>query len=114
MIIDDLALIFLLPSSLHYMELIRQSIFDRKYDRASGTVRLVDFIDNEYLPWAGENKRSYKDDEQRAVRIKEFFGKRLIRDVAQPLLVEKFKSKRRKSKQPGRRGEAPELAGSLR
>jgi hypothetical protein len=32
------------------------------------------------------------DDEQRAVRIKEFFGNRLIRDVAQPLLVEKFKS----------------------
>jgi integrase len=76
---------------------IRQSIFDRKYNRASGTVRFVDFIDNEYLPWAKENKRSYRDDEQRAVRIKEFFGNRLIRDIAQPLLVEKFKSKLRKS-----------------
>jgi hypothetical protein len=76
---------------------IRQSIFDRKYSKASGTVRFVDFIDNEYLPWARENKRSYRDDEQRAVRIKEFFGNRLIRDIAQPLLVEKFKSKLRKS-----------------
>ena len=76
---------------------IKQSIFDRKYNKASGTVRFVDFIDNEYLPWARENKRSYRDDEQRAVRVKEFFGNRLIRDIAQPLLVEKFKSNLRKS-----------------
>ena len=33
----------------------------------------------------------------RAVRVKEFFGNRLIRDIAQPLLVEKFKSNLRKS-----------------
>jgi integrase len=76
---------------------MRQAIFDRKYNKASGTVRLLDFIDKEYLPWARENKRSFSDDEQRAVRIKEFFGNRLIRDVAQPLMVEKFKSALRKS-----------------
>jgi integrase len=75
---------------------IRQAIFDRKYNRASAVTRFSDFVDSVFVPWARENKRSYKDDEQRAAKLKEFFGHRAIRDIT-PMLIEKFKSELRKS-----------------
>lgn len=76
---------------------IRQSIFDRKYNKAATATLLSDFIDKVFLPWARDNKRSYSDDKQRAEWIKEFFGpKRAIRDIT-PILIEKFKSELRKS-----------------
>jgi Phage integrase SAM-like domain len=43
-----------------------------------------------------ENKRSWEDDEQRVVKLKEFFDQRAIRDIT-PMLIEKFKSELRKS-----------------
>jgi len=75
---------------------IRQAIFDRKYNRASAVTRFSDFVDSVFVPWARENKRSHKDDEQRAAKLKEFFGHRAIRDIT-PMLIEKFKSELRKS-----------------
>ncbi|HST51979.1 MAG TPA: tyrosine-type recombinase/integrase [Pyrinomonadaceae bacterium] len=75
---------------------IRQAIFDKKYNRASAVTRFADFVDNVYIPWTRENNRSYKDDGQRAARLKEFFGHRAIRDIT-PMLIEKFKSELRKS-----------------
>jgi integrase len=75
---------------------IRQAIFDRKYNKASGVTRFTDFFDNVYIPWAKENKRSWKDDEQRGVRLKGFFKDMLLRDIT-PLFIEKFKSALRKS-----------------
>lgn len=75
---------------------IRQDIFDRKYNKASASARFSDFADKVFLPWARENKRSYRDDEQRSVRLKEFFGQKVLRDIT-PMLIEKFKSELRKS-----------------
>jgi Phage integrase SAM-like domain len=75
---------------------IRQDIFDRKYNKASASARFSDLVDKVFLPWARENKRSYKDDEQRAVKLKEFFGQKVVRDIT-PMLIEKFKSELRKS-----------------
>lgn len=75
---------------------IRQAIFDRKYNKASAVTRFSDFVNNVFLPWTRENNRSYKDDEQRAVKLKEFFGLRSLRDIT-PMLIEKFKSELRKS-----------------
>jgi hypothetical protein len=75
---------------------IQQAIFDRKYNRASAVTRFSDFVDGVFLTWARENKRSWKDDEQRAEKLKEFFDQRAIRDIT-PLLIEKFTSELRKS-----------------
>jgi integrase len=75
---------------------IRQAIFDRKYNKAASVMRFSDFVDNVFLPWSRENKRSYKDDEQRAVKLREFFGHRIIGDIT-PMIIEKFKSELRKS-----------------
>jgi integrase len=76
---------------------IKQSIFDRKYNKASAVTLLSDFIDKVFVPWSKENKRSHSDDRQRAEKAKEFFGpKRAIRDIT-PLLIEKYKSQLRKT-----------------
>jgi integrase len=75
---------------------IKQAIFDRKYNRASAVTRFSEFVDGVFLPWARENKRSWKDDGQRVGKLKEFFGQRAIRDIT-PMLIEKFKSELRKS-----------------
>jgi integrase len=75
---------------------IQQAIFDRKYNRASAVTRFSDFVDGVFLSWARENKRSWKDDEQRAEKLKELFGRRAIRDIT-PMLIERFKSELRKS-----------------
>jgi integrase len=86
---------------------IRQSIFDRKYNKAATATLLSEFIDKVFLPWARDNKRSYSDDKQRAERIKEFFGpKRAIRDIT-PMLIEKFKSELRKSESKFKRPFSP-------
>jgi integrase len=74
---------------------IRQAIFDRKYNKASAVTRFSDFFDNVFLPWAKENKRSWKDDEQRGVLLKEFFKDSPIRDIT-PIRVEAYKSALRK------------------
>jgi integrase len=54
-----------------------------------------------FIPYATE-KRSFKDDEQRAGVVKEFFKGRQVRDVT-PMLIEKFKSDLRKRRTKFRR-----------
>jgi integrase len=73
---------------------MRQAIYDRRFNRASGTTRLSDFVDKVFIPYAAE-KRSFKDDQQRAGGVKEFFRGRQVRDVT-PMLIEKFESDLRK------------------
>jgi integrase len=74
---------------------MRQAIYDRRFNRASGTTLLSDFIDKVFLPYAKDNKRSHRDDEQRAGVVKQFFKGRAVRDIT-PMLIEKFKSDLRK------------------
>ena len=75
---------------------IRQEIFDRKYNKASAVTRFSSFFDNVFMPWAKENKRSWKDDEQRGVLLKEFFKDSPIRDII-PIRIEAYKSVLRKT-----------------
>ncbi|HKS26727.1 MAG TPA: tyrosine-type recombinase/integrase [Pyrinomonadaceae bacterium] len=85
---------------------IRQAIFDRKYNKASAVTRFSDFFDNVFLPWAKENKRSWKDDEQRGVLLKEFFKDSPIRDIT-PIRIEAYKSALRKTDSKYKRPFAP-------
>lgn len=85
---------------------IRQAIFDRKYNKASAVTRFTDFFDGVYMPWAKENKRSWKDDEYSGIRLKAFFKNILLRDIT-PLLIEKFKSELRRSDSKYKRKFAP-------
>src|SRR4030095_15018759 len=73
---------------------IRQEIFEGRFGNQETGKRLVtDFIDSEYLPWAKNNKRSWREDEYKLPVIKSFFSGKIFCDVS-PLLIEKFKSER--------------------
>ncbi len=47
-------------------------------------------MDEIYLPWARNNKKSFAHDESRVKALKDFFGKLELRDIP-PLMIEKFK-----------------------
>ncbi|OLE50894.1 MAG: hypothetical protein AUG51_25675 [Acidobacteria bacterium 13_1_20CM_3_53_8] len=85
---------------------IKQAIFDRKYNKATAVTRLSDFVDDVFLKWAKESKRSWKDDEERARPIKEFFKGRAVRDIT-PILIEKFKFERLKTPTRYKRERSP-------
>ena len=45
---------------------IKLSVFEGRYGKQAGDKGLVEFIDDVYLPWARQNKRSWKHDNFRA------------------------------------------------
>jgi integrase len=76
---------------------IRNEIFEGRFGARQTTKTLREFVEETFLPWAKENKRSWRNDVSRAKPILAFFGKRRLVDIS-PFLVEKYKSERGKSK----------------
>lgn len=78
---------------------IRDQIFAGNYKKAqSGKTRNVkEFVEEVYLPWAKDSKRSWRNDQSRAKAIVAHFGKRKFSEIT-PFDVEKFKLARSKSK----------------
>lgn len=74
----------------------RDSIFEGKYDRRSSSTTFQDFVESAFLPWAKDNKRSWRNDLSRAKPLIAFFGKRRLIDVTR-FLIEQFKKQRRDS-----------------
>jgi hypothetical protein len=68
-----------------------EEIYEGKYD--PGKKLFSEFVDEIFLPWSTANKRSYREDEQRSVTLKGFFGERHLRDI-KPMMIEKFKRER--------------------
>ena len=58
---------------------IREEIYPGKYDRAAKTRGFSDFVETVYVPWAKGNKLSWRHDECRAERLKQFFRRRPLR-----------------------------------
>jgi integrase len=85
----------------------KKAVFEGRYGRPTGEIGFAEFVGNpdaeneqfvegSYLAWAKESKRSWRHDVFRArVLLKHFRGKTLAQ--VSPLLIEKFKSERRKS-----------------
>src|SRR6266550_2296193 len=46
-----------------------------------------------FLLWSKANKRSHREDEQRSVTLKDFFGEKHLRDI-KPMMIENFKRER--------------------
>ncbi|HEX8139451.1 MAG TPA: tyrosine-type recombinase/integrase [Pyrinomonadaceae bacterium] len=69
---------------------IRESIYDGKYNKLTKTSRFSDFVDNIYLPLT-KKKASWRNDESRAKRLKQFFGVIQIRDIT-PVLIRRLKN----------------------
>ncbi len=75
---------------------IRQDVYEGRYGKPMGDQDLMEFVEKVYLPWARQNKRSWKHDEFRTRTISESFNGKTFAEVS-PLLVEKFKKQRRES-----------------
>jgi integrase len=69
----------------------REAIYERRYD--PGKKIFSEFVDETFLPWSMANKRSHREDEQRSVTLKDFFGEKHLRDI-KPMMIEKFKRER--------------------
>lgn len=73
---------------------IKQQIFEGKFGKVeAGTMKLTNFIEDIYMPWAKSNKRSWRNDHYNSIILKQFFGNKELREI-QPLEIEKFKTKR--------------------
>jgi integrase len=70
---------------------IREGIYERRY--IPGKKLFSEFVDETFLPWSKANKRSHREDEQRSVTLKDFFGEKHLRDI-KPMMIEKFKRER--------------------
>jgi integrase len=70
---------------------IREEIYDGRYNRAAKTKGFSDFVDSVYMPWAKKNKATWRHDECRSVTLKQFFGKRPLREIT-PMMVRRLKS----------------------
>lgn len=76
----------------------KKEVFEGRYGRPTGEQDLIKFVDEVFMPWSKENKRSWYDDELFANVIREskhFKGKTFAQ--ISPLLIEKFKKERRES-----------------
>src|SRR5215203_1144349 len=70
---------------------IREEIYDGRYNRAAKTKSFSDFVDSVYVPWAKQSKATWRHDECRCVTLKQFFGKKPLRDITS-MMVRRLKS----------------------
>ncbi|HSP62230.1 MAG TPA: site-specific integrase [Pyrinomonadaceae bacterium] len=69
----------------------REEIYEGKYNPVKKL--FSEFVDETFLPWSTANKRSHREDDQRSVTLKAFFGEKHLRDI-KPMMIEKFKRER--------------------
>lgn len=69
----------------------REEIYEGKYNPVKKL--FSEFVDEIFLPWSTANKRSYREDDQRSVTLKGFFGEKQLRDI-KPMMIERFKRER--------------------
>jgi len=72
----------------------RDEIFEGKYGKKTNETIFREFVEKTYLPWARENKRSWRNDVSRAKPLIAFFGKRRLSEVPR-FLIEQYKKERR-------------------
>jgi len=75
---------------------IRDEIFEGRYGNAQSNKTLKEFVEEAYMPWAKENKRSWRSDQSRLKPILAYFGSKKMLDI-NPFLVEKYKVTRSKA-----------------
>src|SRR5260370_17674723 len=85
---------------------IKRAIFDEKYNPAAGNRDFNEIVDEVFLPWAKASKKTWEDDEERAVPIKDFFKGKRLRDVS-PMLIEQYKQIRLKTDTLHKRKRSP-------
>lgn len=73
---------------------VLNEIHEGTYGRPTGSAVFIDFFEKVYLPWSEENKRS-KGDKYYLDVFRRFFKRKTFAEIS-PMLIEKFKSERRR------------------
>jgi integrase len=71
-----------------------QEIHEGVYGKPKGSAIFIEFAEKIYLPWSKENKRS-TNDQYHIKTFKAFFKRKTFAEIS-PMLIESFKSERRK------------------
>jgi integrase len=58
------------------------------YGKPQGKIKMKEFVEKHYQPWAREHKRSWKNDESRVKPILEFFKNRMLCEITSGQVVE--------------------------
>ena len=72
---------------------IRLDIYEGRFGKETGNTRMVDFMNQVYLPWSRSTKRSAYDDMLNCKVLSDYFGGKSFNQIS-PLLIEKFKRDR--------------------
>jgi hypothetical protein len=59
----------------------KETVFEGRYGSEPSNVRLKEFVEKEYLPWARDNKRSWENDVSRAKLILTYFKNKMMREI---------------------------------
>jgi len=76
---------------------IRNEIFEGKYGTFQSSRTFREFVEKDFLPWARDNKRSWRNDFSRIKPLLEFFGSKKLADIGS-FMIEIYKVKRSKTK----------------
>lgn len=74
----------------------RAAVFEGRYGGDPSNVTIKEFVEKVFLPWAKDNKRSWKNDEARAKPILAYFRNKKMREIIR-FNVEQYRKARRAS-----------------
>jgi hypothetical protein len=83
-------------NALDYESEIRQSVLNGTYRRPASRMTMIQYAEETYLPWARENKKSSRDDDQHFKTLKTFFADKSFPEIT-PMLIKKFVKERRET-----------------
>ena len=76
------------------------------YGKPQGKIKLREFVEKHYQPWARANKRSWRNDESRVKPILEFFGSKMLCEINSNIVLEFRKELRGRNTKRGNRSPA--------
>jgi integrase len=74
----------------------RKQIHDDAFGKLKGTITLKEFVEQSYMKWAKENKRSWEDDVYRVKALLAAFGSKRLCDIT-AFAIESYKRRRLKA-----------------
>jgi integrase len=74
----------------------KDEVFSGRYGGEVSNITLRGFVEKDYLPWAKDNKRSYKNDVSRVKPLLTYFKNKMMREITR-FNVEQYKKERRGS-----------------
>ena len=74
----------------------KDAIYRGRYGNEPSDITLKEFVENQFLPWSRDNKRSWKNDESRSKPILAYFKSKKMREISKDN-IEQYRKARRAS-----------------